>query len=589
MVMSLLYFMGASDAVDVHVLKETILRITSLSNAVLKSSEDLMVRSENATKSLKPATGAGRNIEQYKKNVNAVLESIRELKQKAVRIEKLSTIIKGELAVPNLEQYLKAVSLLANTHRELSSSNLSVFRRLISTAEELQIYGRKTLEVFLQAAVEQAFPEFDPMPYLDSKEPVPPFSVPHLGELQAVVSAFDRCNSPVKVDDILNPILVSRVASLLKAPADHVIMKDKSAFAVKRFNGFCEELIGNFQTSLNIVLGASSRKDVLLRQLDDVVLNVRNDVSKKLSSAVVASQESGSPWAVFDAIESSHITNFTQEELDGFKATALAKLKQTLADIPKKVQSVQLTSETGVAGVTVQILTQLRSMAAHKTGVQAVLASEKIRSWIPIPEPAWVQPLTSASAGFLSMEIYFADCLDALMYNFREVVQAHFKEPPKQGLCMLVQHAQIEESLKNSVIGPAAGDAAIQRLQRYSKVAMKDFMTEWNALASLLMDSTVIANLSDNKGKLSSKEREVVKEKFRQFNSEFENLVERHRRYNITDAELRAITLNEISRVIKPMYQRFYDKHSSGDFTKNVEKYIKWDKQQFDAVLQSLA
>lgn len=90
----------------------------------------------------------------------------------------------------------------------------------------------------------------------------------------------------------------------------------------------------------------------------------------------------------------------------------------------------------------------------------------------------------------------------------------------------------------------------------------------------MLMDVTVVKggnSTSSGKSSLSSKDREQIKEKFRNFNAEFDSLVKAHKSYNVTDQTLRQLLAKEIA-FISPLYHRFYDKHSGGDFSKHVDK-----------------
>lgn len=87
------------------------------------------------------------------------------------------------------------------------------------------------------------------------------------------------------------------------------------------------------------------------------------------------------------------------------------------------------------------------------------------------------------------------------------------------------------------------------------------------------MDVTVVKGSASTAGKssLSSKDREAIKEKFRTFNAEFDSLVKAHKSYNITDQALRQLLAKEVA-FISPLYHRFHDKHSGGDFSKHVDK-----------------
>eukprot|EP00842_Homolaphlyctis_polyrhiza_P006063 jgi/Hompol1/6458/HPOL_004987-RA len=84
---------------------------------------------------------------------------------------------------------------------------------------------------------------------------------------------------------------------------------------------------------------------------------------------------------------------------------------------------------------------------------------------------------------------------------------------------------------------------------------------------------------------LTKQQREVVKEKFRGFNKDFDEMYQTQKAYAIPDIELRAQVVKEVKQVLLPMYNRFYDRYTDTEFTKNREKYIKYDKDALAAAL----
>ncbi len=100
------------------------------------------------------------------------------------------------------------------------------------------------------------------------------------------------------------------------------------------------------------------------------------------------------------------------------------------------------------------------------------------------------------------------------------------------------------------------------------------------------MDVTVIQSGAIQKS-LSKQQKEEIKEKFKSFNN---TLDERHgieKSYAIPDGELRGQIVKEIKKVLLPLYGRFYDKYQEVDFTKNPQKYIKYDKKGLDELIDS--
>jgi hypothetical protein len=52
--------------------------------------------------------------------------------------------------------------------------------------------------------------------------------------------------------------------------------------------------------------------------------------------------------------------------------------------------------------------------------------------------------------------------------------------------------------------------------------------------------------------------------------------------------ELRAQVIKEIKAVLLPLYNRFYDKYTDVEFSKNPEKYVKYSKEELAGCLEKL-
>ena len=84
---------------------------------------------------------------------------------------------------------------------------------------------------------------------------------------------------------------------------------------------------------------------------------------------------------------------------------------------------------------------------------------------------------------------------------------------------------------------------------------------------------------------LSNKEREQVKELFKKFNDSFEEALTNYRALDFGDSNLKSFLGNEVKKMILNAYFKLYDKYGNSDFTKNRLKYVRWDKLQFERLL----
>lgn len=69
------------------------------------------------------------------------------------------------------------------------------------------------------------------------------------------------------------------------------------------------------------------------------------------------------------------------------------------------------------------------------------------------------------------------------------------------------------------------------------------------------------------------------------FNTDFEDMLKAQKSYSIPDAELRSLLLNDIKSVLLVLYSRFWDRYQNTEFSKNAEKYMKYDMETLGEML----
>lgn len=302
-------------------------------------------------------------------------------------------------------------------------------------------------------------------------------------------------------------------------------------------------------------------------------------------------------WAPLEALQQSRNMEFAADDLARAKKDALTTLVNVFTGIETITRRSPITSEFGVSGASIQFMQTLKQLSMYPHGVDVVLSEIPTRGYLSKPAPMWAQRTEPTAAGRANpVSQYNADILDCLYANLHQVSTEQLKDKTRTGVFLLTNLSAIEHYItdtkdqtlqtvtRKSEIMDSMGDVALQRFQRLIDLSFKDYLTDWSKLAPVLMEST--NTTGTNQGKLSNKDREVVKEKFRTFNSEFEALSEKQRKYQVADPVLRARMGQEVRRLIVPLYTRFYQKHSSGDFTKNLQKYVKYD---IDALNRALS
>ncbi|KAK7469684.1 hypothetical protein BaRGS_00036313 [Batillaria attramentaria] len=91
----------------------------------------------------------------------------------------------------------------------------------------------------------------------------------------------------------------------------------------------------------------------------------------------------------------------------------------------------------------------------------------------------------------------------------------------------------------------------------------------------------------DGTAKLKDKERQNIKDKFTGFNKELEEIHRIQKGYAIPDLELRKRLIQENREFLMPRYQMFHTKYSGLNFTRNRQKYVKYDVEAVGKMLDS--
>lgn len=85
--------------------------------------------------------------------------------------------------------------------------------------------------------------------------------------------------------------------------------------------------------------------------------------------------------------------------------------------------------------------------------------------------------------------------------------------------------------------------------------------------------------------KMSNQKRQVLKDKFKGFNTELEELHKIQKDWSLPDPVLRQRVRNDNVELILPLYTTFYEMYASLNFTKNPEKYLKYTPNSLNEVL----
>lgn len=112
----------------------------------------------------------------------------------------------------------------------------------------------------------------------------------------------------------------------------------------------------------------------------------------------------------------------------------------------------------------------------------------------------------------------------------------------------------------------------------------------WEKFASYLSDENKqgITIHAEPGSRLKDKEKQVVKEKLKSFNSDLEDLVKSHRVWAVPDGAIKKELRQQVRKLILPRYSAFRDRYRMVQFTKNIEKYLKYTPEGVEKQINKL-
>jgi exocyst complex protein 7 len=288
------------------------------------------------------------------------------------------------------------------------------------------------------------------------------------------------------------------------------------------------------------------------------------------------------------------------EVLQPIRDTAKSSVTRMLEDTRGRVQSlISLPAEGSAIPVTMDILTRLQNLAQYLTSVTSLMNSIGDGGWGPSSPTSSLAPSIRSSESGDAPQIfahYCSDTLETLVSTLDSRARLLLKSQAVQAVFMCNNIAVIEGMIRSSELASLL--VSVQpRIDTWRSKHVKLYLNAWTPASSQLLDvqytnrssrptsSGHTDSASVVRG-LSTREKDNIKEKFRAFNTAFDDLVAKHRAYRM-EKEVRAVLVREVQRIIEPLYGRFWDRYHEVD--KGKGKYVRYDKSALSSIFSTLA
>ncbi|KAF2456077.1 Cullin repeat-like-containing domain protein [Lineolata rhizophorae] len=330
-----------------------------------------------------------------------------------------------------------------------------------------------------------------------------------------------------------------------------------------------------------------------------------------------------------DAATGGELKRPLGDALRPVRDTAKASLSKLLDDTRNRAAMlISLPQDGAAVPVTADALSRLQAMTAYIGPLGSIMTSLGDGGWGGSSRRPGAASANGAhfDVGADGRELfahYAADTVDALLSALEGKARSILKTRSLQGVFIVNNVVVAERMIRASDLAPllmsgsaggsrppsqqqgvgAGGGAGGIRpvLDAWRKRGVAAYSDAWREPSSQLLDvqytnrgarphsggqgpGGVIDSTAVVKA-LSSKDKDAIKEKFRNFNTSFDDLVQKHKGYKL-EKEVRPLLAREVQQVIEPLYGRFWDRYHEVD--KGKGKYVKYDKNQLAATLASL-
>lgn len=290
------------------------------------------------------------------------------------------------------------------------------------------------------------------------------------------------------------------------------------------------------------------------------------------------------------------------DALKPIRETAKASLSELIEDVRRRVANLQtLPTDGSSIPLTSQVMTRLQAMTLYPQSLASIMASLGDRNWNPgvAGEPNTPTSLDVGADGNLLLSNYILDTTEALLLSLEGKARGLVKSKSILGVFIANNVALIDRMIRSSDLADVLKTGmALGRIEQWRKKGTSAYLDSWRETCAFLMDvqytsrgarppsgsNGLIDSAAIVKG-LNSKDKDIIKEKFKMFNASFDDLCSKHKAMAM-EREVRSQLSREVQNLIEPLYARFWDRYHEID--KGKGKYVRYDKGSLAANLASL-
>ncbi|KAK3632022.1 exocyst complex component exo70 [Elasticomyces elasticus] len=620
----------AEESAEVEVLFANVKKMKAVTKKIEASMARLDQSGRTVQEAIGPVYGNTQRLQTQNDNIDRIQAAIGKLREPIDMQDREERILRSRPDRVGLQEYISSIDRTSQALRSLKSTNMRSNQQVISNLTNLLQIGTENLEGVFRDMLREDSQPIEPLKQITTGKDYPRMSSNKASQLRTVNQHIAGYASQAAQTSELAPsakvyahergqyimLSLQNLATASKSTARKV---DASAVYRQGSNGigsYAQGLQGMYTAEYDNICHIFSRDEwgpVLLATcqsslaafastLRDLDAHVRENI---LTDCYLA-------YEIIEVVSgmSHHLESKTgelkyalSEALKPVRETAKSSLSILLNDTRTKVQQMQaLPVDGSTVPLTTEVMTRLQLMTAYLPPLSSIMRS--------LGDGGWSSPSATSSTTSIptikSFDVgadgkqlfahYTTDTIETLISTLESRSRSLLRGKGLQGVFLANNICVVERMIRNSEL-----DSLLQgtqpKIDAWRKKASTSYNEAWRDATKELLDTQYTARaarppstgVAVDSGailkSLNSKDRDDVKKKFTNFNTNFDELVTKHKSYKM-EPEVRQTLAAELS-FVGTMYERFWQRYHEVD--KGRGKYVKYDKQQMSALLAGFA
>ncbi|KAK9728391.1 exocyst complex component exo70 [Basidiobolus ranarum] len=583
------------DIAELEFLEESLRRanlLTDTTVGMLRSFDDRLLKLEASIIPIHKSTQRLSRVVDNLDRTTYSVESILQYFDLAVREEVV--ILKGP-DENDLMAYYQSVNNIKNALQFLTQTRLKSAEKVMTQLRQLSKVALQQLKELFRKRLQANTVEIEPTKYIDEDIPIIPSN--ELEKLSNICVYLSNSESDID----------------MKVELSKIFAEIRSNCLVKSFAGIAQAVNSGNKESANtyqqgtspyilmtkILIKALEAEYVMVQRLMPEALvqsTFRDTLNPSLKQWVEAGETlvtrvrrntQAGIFMVLDVLE--HFQNEMPQferilAKTGSQQNSLSDLRKTLRNVATRsledfledirnsaARQIELSKDGTVHELTSNALNHCKRLLDYQETVESLLTNGGVQE---------------ASASQATVRKYFANVLDVVIANINEKAKG-YKKPYLGTVFLMNNYHYLLKVMRSTKLEMILGSELVSKYEKLNKKQQDAYQDCWKSVVEYLMDVTYVRG-GILKSSLTSSERAAIKEKFKNFNNDFEELFRMQKSYSIPDPELRQHIIRNIKNLVLPMYSRFVEKYRQTEFSKNPSKYIKYDRDSLEQYIDML-